>query len=54
MVRPRVFVTQPVPGHALARLGEVAEVDVLPDASRIAPREELALPPNVANLDVFV
>jgi hypothetical protein len=54
MVRPRVFVTQPVPGPALARLGEVAEVDVFPEGSRIAPRGELARPPNVANLEVFV
>jgi len=51
MARPRVFVTQPVPGSALARLAEVAEVGVFPDASRVAPREELLR--GVASCDVL-
>ncbi|MDR7464755.1 MAG: D-glycerate dehydrogenase, partial [Armatimonadota bacterium] len=41
MARPRVFVTQPVPESALARLREAAEVRVFPDASRILPRDDL-------------
>jgi glyoxylate reductase len=41
MARPRVFVTQPVPQAALARLREATDVRVFPDASRILPREDL-------------
>jgi len=41
MARPRVFVTQPVPETALARLRDSTDVRVFPDASRILPREDL-------------
>jgi glyoxylate reductase len=40
-VRPRIFVTQPVSEHALARLRTVASVKVFPDASRIIPKRTL-------------
>jgi len=41
MARTKVFVTQPVPEAALARLRESAEVRVFPDSTRILPREHL-------------
>jgi glyoxylate reductase len=37
----RIFVTQPIPQSALARLRAVAEVDVYPDSRRILPKDEL-------------
>jgi glyoxylate reductase len=40
-MRPRIFVTQPVAGSALARLREVATVKVNPDASRIIAKRAL-------------
>jgi len=39
--RPRVFLTQPIPGPALARLRGLADVDVYEDAVTIAPRARL-------------
>src|SRR6202043_2083364 len=39
--RPRVFVTQPVSEHALARLRAVARVKIFPDASWIIPKRTL-------------
>jgi glyoxylate reductase len=39
--RPRVFLTQPIPESALARLGALADVDMYEDAMTIAPRERL-------------
>ena len=39
--RPRIFVTQPVSEHALARLRAVANVKVFPDSSRIIPKRTL-------------
>lgn len=41
MSRPRVFVTQPIAETALARLREVAEVEVNPDSSRVLPKDRL-------------
>jgi glyoxylate reductase len=41
LMRPRIFVTQPVAESALARLREVADVKVNPNASRIIPKEML-------------
>jgi glyoxylate reductase len=39
--RPRVFVTQPIAESALARLRQVAEVEVNPDSSRVLPKDRL-------------
>jgi glyoxylate reductase len=39
--RPRIFVTQPVSEHALARLRAAASVKVFPDSSRIIPKRTL-------------
>jgi glyoxylate reductase len=39
--RPRVFLTQPIPGPALARLRDLADVDLYEDAVTIAPRARL-------------
>jgi glyoxylate reductase len=39
--RPRIFVTQPVPESALARLRVFADVDVFEDLMTIAPRDRL-------------
>ena len=39
--RPRIFVTQPVSEHALARLRAVASVKVFADSSRIVPKRTL-------------
>jgi glyoxylate reductase len=39
--KPRIFVTQPVSGHALKRLRAAASVKVFPDASRIVPKRTL-------------
>jgi len=39
--RPRVFVTQPIAETALARLREVADVEVNPDSSRVLPKDRL-------------
>jgi glyoxylate reductase len=41
LVRPRVFVTQPIAAGALDRLRGFADVTVNPDSSRILPREAL-------------
>jgi glyoxylate reductase len=41
MARPRVYVTQPIPAGAFARLREAAEVEVHEDPLRIASREQL-------------
>lgn len=41
MARPRVYLTQPIPEVALARLREVAEVQVRADPLRIATRKDL-------------
>ena len=41
MSRPRVFVTQPIAESALARLRQVAEVEVNPDSSRVLPKDRL-------------
>jgi glyoxylate reductase len=40
-MRTRVFVTQPVSEHALARLRAVASVKVFPDSGRIIPKRTL-------------
>jgi len=39
--KPRVFVTQPVPEHALERLRAVANVKVFPESGRIIPKRTL-------------
>ena len=39
--RPRVFVTQPIAESALARLREVADVEVNPDSSRVLAKDKL-------------
>jgi glyoxylate reductase len=39
--RPRVFLTQPIPQNALARLRALADVDMHGDPMTIAPRERL-------------
>lgn len=39
--RPRIYVTQPVAESALARLREVADVEVNPDASRVPDKQTL-------------
>src|SRR5437763_1047219 len=41
LMRPRVFVTQPVAASALKRLRAVAKVQVNPDASRALPKRDL-------------
>jgi len=41
MPRPRVFVTQPIAESALARLREVADVEVNPDSSRVLDKARL-------------
>jgi glyoxylate reductase len=41
MSRPRVFVTQPIAESALARLRDVADVEVNPDSSKVLPKEKL-------------
>jgi glyoxylate reductase len=41
VARPRVFVTQPIAESALARLREVAEVEVNPDSSRVLDKDKL-------------
>ncbi len=41
MSRPRVYLTQPIPPGALARLCELAEVEMHDDPLRIASRDEL-------------
>jgi glyoxylate reductase len=41
LMRPRVFVTQPIAASALARLREVAAVTVNPDSSRIIAKTKL-------------
>src|SRR5439155_7322835 len=38
---PKVFVTQPIPERALARLREVAEVELNPDTTHIITKTEL-------------
>ena len=38
---PRIFVTQPIPEKALARLREVAEVELNPDPLHIITKPEL-------------
>ena len=40
-MRPRVFITQPVPASALERLRRIAEVDFNADDARIMTKEEL-------------
>ncbi len=39
--RPRIFVTQPISAHAIARLRAAASVKVFPDAGRIIPKRAL-------------
>ncbi len=41
MARPRIFVTQPIAESALARLREVADVEVNADSSRVLPKDRL-------------
>src|SRR5205085_2956168 len=41
LMRPRVFVTQPVAASALKRLRAVAKVQVNPDASRLLPKKDM-------------
>src|SRR5262249_5930005 len=50
--RPRVFVSQPIPASALARLREIAEVEAGGDSSRILPRAELAQ--GICRADVLI
>ncbi len=40
-MRPTIFVTQPVADSAIARLREIAEVEVNPDASRIPDKQTI-------------
>jgi glyoxylate reductase len=40
-MRPRIFVTQPIPERALARLREVAEVELNPDSAHIITKPAL-------------
>ena len=40
-MRPTIFITQPVADSAIARLREVAEVEVNPDASRVPDKQTL-------------
>ncbi len=40
-MRPKIFVTQPIPDNALARLREVAEVELNPDPLHIITKPEL-------------
>jgi glyoxylate reductase len=42
VMRPRIFVTQPVAKSAIARLRKVARVTINPDASRIPSKKKLA------------
>ncbi|MDR7544517.1 MAG: D-glycerate dehydrogenase [Armatimonadota bacterium] len=48
---PRVFITQPVPQSAVARLRQAADVDVFPDSSRILPYDMLQR--EIASCDVL-
>jgi glyoxylate reductase len=48
---PRIFVTQPIAEPALERLRRLGEVEVFPDARRIAPKE--AVLAGVAEADVL-
>jgi glyoxylate reductase len=41
VARPRIFVTQPIAESALARLREVADVEVNPDSSRVLDKKTL-------------
>jgi glyoxylate reductase len=41
MSRPRIYVTQPVAQSALARLQQIADVDLNPDTAHIATKDEL-------------
>jgi hypothetical protein len=41
MMAGKIFVTQPIPGKALSRLREVAEVELNPDSSHIITKPEL-------------
>lgn len=41
MAKPKIFVTQPIAASAQAKLSEIADVRVFPDASRIISKEEL-------------
>ncbi len=41
MSKPRVFVTQPIAESALARLRQVAEVEVNPDSSKVLAKDKL-------------
>lgn len=50
MTRPRIYITQPVAESAIARLREVAEVEVNPDASRVADKDTLIT--GIRNADI--
>lgn len=52
LMRPSIFVTQPIADSALARLREVAEVEVNADASRIISKD--ALIAGVRRADILV
>src|SRR5574341_985911 len=39
-MRPRIFISQPIPGPALETLRAVGEVEVGPDTSRIMPKAQ--------------
>src|SRR5919197_1497317 len=41
LMRPRIFVTQPIADSALKRLRKIASVKINPDASRIPTKREL-------------
>ncbi|HKC44439.1 MAG TPA: D-glycerate dehydrogenase, partial [Burkholderiales bacterium] len=41
LMRPRIFITQPVADSAVKRLREVATVKINPDASRVPSKREL-------------
>ena len=41
MVRPRIFVTQPIAESALRRLRDVADVEVNADSSQVLPKDRL-------------
>ncbi len=52
MSRPRVFVTQPIAESALARLRQIAEVEVNPDSSKVIAKADLCA--GVARNDILL
>jgi glyoxylate reductase len=52
VARPGVFITQPIAESALARLRQVADVEVNPDSSRVLPKNKLMAA--VKNCDILI